>query len=502
MESIYTPRYPGTRWVIVYGCYDKIQKYAVNELSKIIQKYLPYVIDVLPASAEISSRQHHLILIGTPQDNELIKQLVEGRDGKDPQIELPEQPQGFTLAVTDSPFGKVSSTSPQRLILLAGRDELGVLYAVQELGKLLASQIPLDSVSQAVDVISLRHKLDTLSDFHLSDFPRVKNRGIWTWGFVIHDYRRFIDNMVRLKMNTLIVWNDFPPLNFAQIAGYAHARGVKIILGFHWGWGIPGLVVTNPEHQHLIKQTVLEKYQAYYQNLDLDGIYFQTITEHNDTLIDGQSVAEAACHMVNDVSAALYQLKPDLLIYFGLHATSIRERYPDLVGLDPRVTIIWEDAGGIPYTYIPDEGAADKTNESILYSKKLATFRPGTEFALVPKGWSALRWESEFEHHGQYILGEQDHEFNRRRLAERQPYWDRVNALWFRFYPLAARFYREIYDCTTPPPSITAAGLVEDGYFEEAVQPSVALFAETIWNPFRSDVELLKEALNRYFYQP
>ncbi len=42
-----------------------------------------------------------------------------------------------------------------------------------------------------------------------------------------------------------------------------------------------------------------------------------------------------------------------------------------------------------------------------------------------------------------------------------------------------------------------AAGLVEDGLFEEKIQTSVALFAEMLWNPEQSDEELLRHALHR-----
>lgn len=41
-----------------------------------------------------------------------------------------------------------------------------------------------------------------LPDFELNSRPAVKNRGIWTWGHVIYDYRSFIDNMVMLKLST------------------------------------------------------------------------------------------------------------------------------------------------------------------------------------------------------------------------------------------------------------------------------------------------------------
>lgn len=46
---------------------------------------------------------------------------------------------------------------------------------------------------------------------------------------------------------------------------------------------------------------------------------------------------------------------------------------------------------------------------------------------------------------------------------------------------------------------MTVLGLIEDGLFEEKVQLSAALFAETLWNPRRKDEEILAEARNPYY---
>ena len=68
--------------------------------------------------------------------------------------------------------------------------------------------------------------------------PDVEDRGIWTWGHTIYDYRSFMDNMLRLKMNEIVVWNDYAPINAREIADYAHSLGMKLIWGFAWGWGV------------------------------------------------------------------------------------------------------------------------------------------------------------------------------------------------------------------------------------------------------------------------
>jgi hypothetical protein len=487
--SNYELRYKGARWDVLYGSRDGVERFALTELLRGVQDYLPYVVRVAPAGDGSGAADRHLILIGTAANNRQVAELVERR-----LVSLPDKPQSYALACIDSPW-----CAGRRVIAVAGRDARGVLYAAEDFNaRILAAVVNCDNPTPE----RLREAFDNLKGFNISEFPRVENRGIWTWGYVIYDYRRFIDNMAKLRMNTLIVWNDCPPLNCREVIEHAHSRGVRIILGFHWGWGKDELDLANSEHRRLIKDDVLERYKRDYRQLGMDGIYFQTLTEHNVTETGKRSTASLACEMVNDVAAALYEIDPGLYIQFGLHATSIRERYTDLKPLDPRVTIVWEDAGVLPYSGFPritgpEGGWLNSQEETLAYSKKLATFREKAEFALVPKGWINLRWHEDFEHHGPFILGERDAAFICRRLEQRRPYWDRVNTRWLELYPHAAEFYRQMLDCR--PPEMTAAALVEDGLFEAEIPISVALFAETIWNPCRTDAEMLQLATSPYY---
>ena len=311
--------------------------------------------------------------------------------------------------------------------------------------------------------------------------------------------------MARLKMNTLVVWNDIPPLNMPAVLDFAHARGINVIMGFPWGWGDYDLKdLLDPTTRAAIKAEVLRHYREHYRQLAIDGLYFQTCTEHYDRYLQGRSTAAITCEWVNEVAREFFAAEPELQIYFGLHATSIVERFIDYTALDPRVTIMWEDAGTLPYSYGPALELAKSPwpgyAETLAYSTQLVNFRAeNTHFALVPKGWMCLRWESEFEHHGPFILGERSAEFIHRRLEERQALWDQCNHRWLTLYPYAARFYREML--AQAPSRMTVAGLVEDALFEEHIQPSVALFAETLWNPARCDAELLQRALSAYYYR-
>lgn len=491
MGLSHKPRHKGTKWAIVYGSYDGIEKFALNELQRMVQGYLPYVLEVRTCGKGSSKHKQNLILIGTPDNNRMIEKLV--RKGL---VTIPVESQGYSIACFDSPWSK-----GKRIVVLTGGDAHGVLYGVEDFNaRILAARVTPDNPAK------MHEAFDGISDFNISEYPLIENRGIWTWGYVIYDYRRFIDNMARLKFNMLTIWNDSPPINCGEVIEYAHSRGIKVILGFHWGWGLTGIDVTKPEHRNQIKDMVLRDYKENYQHLDMDGIYFQTLTEHQDVEIDGISVAAAVCELVNDISASLYEEKPDLYIQFGIHATAIAGNYPDLKPLDPRIVLVWEDTGVIPYSYEPITGhsicnylpkEADSPEKTIDYSKKLATFRGKTEFAIVAKGWITLRWGDDFEHHGPFVLGEQRGDFIRNRLRERQPRWDRIDALWLKNYPLAARFYREMLDCS--PATMTVTGLVEDGMFEETIQLSVAIFAQTIWNPRTSDQEILQLALSPYY---
>ncbi len=82
------------------------------------------------------------------------------------------------------------------------------------------------------------------------------------------------------------------------------------------------------------------------------------------------------------------------------------------------------------------------------------------------------------------------------RLELIRPRWDKVNALWLQHFQKAQTFYQSLLQASSG--RLSVLGLVEDGLFEEAIQPSVALFAETLWDPFAAPEQLLQRAYSRY----
>lgn len=479
-------RYPGTRWMIRYGSAEGVEQFALTELQRTVQRRLPYVVGVYQEADRNLLKDHHVILLGTVPNNPRIAEWVEKK-----RIAIPAQKEGYAIACQPSPWGR-----DKKLVVIAGQDAAGVLYGVQDFNARIVGPRLMDSPAR------IREGFDHLPEFSFAEHPLIEDRGIWTWGYVIYDYRRFFDNMARLRMNMVTIWNDCPPLNCPEVIDYAHRRGIRVILGFSWGWGYNTLDLSKARDRAIICRSVVEDYRSNYRHLDLDGIYFQTLTEHSQDRMGGKSVAAWARDLVNETARELFEEQPDLFIQFGLHATSIRQNYRDLGALDSRITITWEDAGTLPYSYDPPvlthgAGKCEELERTVAYSRKLATFRKGTTFAMIPKGWINLRWGEEFEHHGPFILGERDPEFIRARLRDRQSLWDRVNVRWLQNYPQAAMFYRTILACR--PSRMTLTGLVEDGVLEEMIQPSVALFAETIWNPRRSDREILERAMSPYY---
>ena len=202
MAFVHKDVHGGARWTLVYGRYHGEQRFAVDELQRVVQRHLPYVLETCEGVESSLRGERHLLLAGTPADNVLIAELVSGK-----ALAAPEGDGGYSLAALESPWG-----AGRKVLAVAGSDPAGVLHGVTDLNArvLTAGLTP-------EDPRDMRKALDEVRPFALADRPAIENRGIWTWGYVIYDYRRFIDNMARLKMNMLIVWNDCAPVNAADI---------------------------------------------------------------------------------------------------------------------------------------------------------------------------------------------------------------------------------------------------------------------------------------------
>ncbi len=477
LKSQFNKRHGDVRWHLLIPALKGPSGFAARETQKAIQQYLPYVLPTAQLSSAETPPAGHLGIVGT-SDEPLIRQLIEQGT-----INKPEGAESYSVYRGPSPWD-----ANYKLMVVAGNDASGTLYGSQE----LAAQISMEG--HLLDGYAARQEhLEACPDFSFTEKPAIARRGIWTWGYAIYSYRSYIDNMVKLKFNTIIIWNDKVPVNILEVIEYAHSKGVKVVLGFHCGWGHSNLNLSSTSDRAIIVQNVFKTYQEQYAHLPHDGIYFQTLTEHSERALCGASTASWVTRLANETGEALLNEYPNLRIEFGIHGTSIGKDDVDLEPMDPRIVIVWEDCGSVPYAYFAHQ--TENYDQTLEWSKRLATLRPNNEFSMVAKGWMQLRWERDFENHSDFIMGEQSKRWIQKRLTARESEWNKINYHWCKSYPLAASFYRDLLQIN---PNLTVTGLVEDGLLEEKVQPSVALFGETLWNPYRSDNELLARA-NRPF---
>lgn len=440
---------------IIYGALRSgVYKKAVEMLSQFLLDYTYEYPVCLAYDPEADYSMYRCIYIGTREDNAYI-----AASGMEAQL----QPQGYHIKV-------VSGT-----VTIEGADDVGLLYGCIDFYNkyIMKFEFPHDDAYYRINFFE-----KDLPDFEYSSAPAVKNRGIWTWGHVIYDYRGFIDNMVKLKMNTLIMWNDFVPINGKEIVDYAHTYGVKIIWGFPWCWDT-NCAQFDLETVFEFSGEIFEKYEREYAALGGDGIYFQSFTELNQERIGGILIAEAVTEFVNRTSALFYEKYPDIELQFGLHADSVKNRLEYLKKVDPRMRIVWENCGAFPFSYIP----ADVKNfdQTVDFVDKIAVLRGEDDhFGVVTKGFTKLLWP-EFEHlTGPVNIGTASEYMKRDRIIRKSRVWKYLQAYWLTNADKAYEMVQAMAARKDGDLDITA--LVEDGMFEENIMYPVALYSEMLWD--------------------
>ncbi|MDY3286353.1 MAG: hypothetical protein SOX31_07265 [Eubacteriales bacterium] len=477
-----TVEFGKNRWTVRYGYRDGAEKTAVDRVCGLIQPYVPYILTASPADCaetlpeEVTNR----VVIGTMRDNAELRQLAEAG------FFVPEErAEGYCIKTGPDPAG-----GERHVTVLQGADAAGVLYAAADYERYAIR----DRETYHGYHYNGRYRpfVDEPLPFERRSAPRIEHRGLWSWGHVIYDYKAYIDRMSECKLNTLILWNDYAPLNAAEIIRYAHDRAVKVIWGFSWCWGEK----VDPEDPADLKKWtdfVLRTYETQYRPLGADGIYFQAFTETRDTTIGGRSISELVIEWVGSISREVYARYPELWIQFGLHATSIREECGKFAAIDPRMSIVWEDAGDFPYAYDPAKN--EREEETLAYTKELLALRGTQErFGAVLKGFTVLNW-TRFEHQkGPFVLGEASPVYTAQRAEEKEFYWRYAAPYWIRQAPFLRRFLQTVADAPVHDRLITA--LVEDGVWEGGLHVSVQLLSELLWDPDADPGELLTVILH------
>ena len=309
-----------------------------------------YTFRVLPVEIEggTALRCRNRFVLGTRNASSLIRSLVK-------EDEVPRN--GYLVRV-----GHAAGTN---LVLIAGDRPVDVLYGVADF---IEDGLPFLSDKGDGDGIMYRSQVfdgSPLRSYESRRAPRTLIRSLFTWGHVIDDYQLFFREMARLKLNRIILWNDFAPLNAKQVVDCAHSWGIEVFWGFAWGWDT-NCRESGKADLAVLAETILRNWRKNWKDLSGDGIYFQTFTELPDREVAGESVATRAVRLVNSVAGRMFSEKPDMRIVFGLHAMSVRNDLDAVAMTDQRLQILWEDCGGFPYHWgfetspSADEGFVDE----------------------------------------------------------------------------------------------------------------------------------------------
>ena len=361
------------------------------------------------------------------------------------------------------------------VIVIDGFDDAGVLYgAIDFYHQYIVRYVHHDARPGYFDMFAW----DDWLDFKRQSAPAVLDRGLWTWGHVIYDYKKYFEHMMLLKMNRVVIWNDFVPFNADEIVEYAHSCNIKVFWGFSWLWDTACNRV-DPSKLDGKDKEILAKFDREYANVKGDGIYFQTFTELTEDNINGVVVANAATDFVNKTAKLFYEKYPDIQIEFGLHATSVKDRLPSIAQVDPRIKIVWEDCGAFPFDYLASK--IDTFDETKNLVGNIANLRGEDDrFGVVTKGITNLDW-NEFRHlAGRQNIGVSSQKMRRELVVKRRNIWKYVQACWIANADKALEMVREMRCLKNGKLSVDA--LVEDGIFEETVMYPVALYAEMLWD--------------------
>lgn len=458
---------------IIHGKLDNaLQKKAVEVLSKIV---LDYTIDY-PICFEYESEKDYsdfnCIYLGTKENNPYIAQ--NSKAGNIPW-------EGYDLRVENG------------VAVIEGGDDAGVVYGcIDFYNKYIVNFEYTDDDNCFIINPFAGEKLP---DYKHSSSPAIKERGIWTWGHVIYDYKGFFDNMLQLKMNTVIIWNDHVPVNAKELIEYAHSLNIKVIFGFSWLWDVD-CAKNDLTHLDGFSEEIFQKYEKEYSALGLDGIYFQSFTELQTEEIGGVLIAEAVTDFVNKTASLFFEKYPDLELQFGLHATSVKQRLNYIKNVDNKIRIVWEDCGAFPFSYLPNNiGGFDET---CTLTKEIANLRGKEDcFGVVTKGLTKLDW-SAFEHpQGPQFIGTSTEFLKHNRIMRKAKIWKYLQAYWLTNAPKAHEMVKVMKEAKNGDLYITA--LVEDGMFEENIMFPVALFSEMMWDCDTDTNKMINEvALRNY----
>lgn len=471
-----------TEWKIIYSSYEGVAKRAINLLSKETGKYIirengVYKIHILPCEKEGCDIPKNAFFVSCYDKSEIIQRFVQPN-------EVPGD--GFLVKVIQNPDNEEG-----RYVILTAHTEQELLYAVVSfLDDYIPKHAPFGGANIMPDLIFD----NTMPECSYTQAPDFKTRSIFTWGHSINNYRDYIDNMARLKFNELIIWNDYIPVNISEIISYAHSYGIKVVLGYSWGWKEIGNETSRIADESLesVKKSVIQEYLENYAPINCDGIYFQSFTERTEESVGGRLIAELVTNLINEIAIELWKITPNLRLLFGLHASSVKNHMDTIAKVDSRIELYWEDCGEFPYHYKTYVQGKKEFEETLNFTNEMLRLRGGKGVALVFKGVMMLDWTKFVHQPGPYIMGENSPLIAVHDRSLRANSWREYSAEWMKNGGYARKMLEYIKENKIGDVNMCLAGTFDGGiYFP------VAACAQMFWNTDDDYGEIVKKVVRR-----
>ncbi len=468
-------------WRICYRGKTEMGAFGLQMVQAAVREYLEYA----PAiSDSISlSLEDDLILLVCRDGNNCQNRELDAIAGQ----EIPGG-EGYLVAFKEHPY-----CEGRRMILITSGTERGMMYGCADFAYRYLPEAAQAHQHNPEYYYFKNPFEDGFADAAYVSSPSLSERGLWTWGHVIYDYKAYFDNMARCKLNTITIWNDFAPINEREVYEYARSRGIKVIWGLSLNWDEKE-DISSEKALEKWAQTALRRVRKMRDKGILSGVYVQTFTESRENNIGGLSIAENAVRWINRIYEVIAQEIPEIDFRWGLHASSVMGELDTIAKVNEKIQIIWEDAGQFPYNYVPELGI-DGFGDAAEATGKLTALRGGIGAGATLKGLCCLDWKV-FRHlEGALQIGCASKEYMDSLMPLRRRIWKYVQSHWL----VNAEACREVIAQYAQATDGQAAmcGLVEDGLFEVKIWFPVALFAEIMWNCEKPVEELIVKTAQR-----